>query len=261
MNKIRFNIKELSLHIGVWSIAVLFIAQFSDMRFFRFWYPLIQFALIFYLNYFLLFNRILLRKQYFLFAVINILLVVFFRFDWWVHELFDNGAHLLKPDNHKYDIRGGINHGWMDGLNGLFALFLPTVLATGIRIIQYRTTTKKIVVKQAVVEGKYIFVRSEYKLVKIVLDDVLCFESMKDYVKIWRKSAQHPTLTLMSLKSLETTLPQDKFMRIHRSFIIALNEIQAVERNQVVLSDGKRIAIAEQYKDVFFDFINRNCKE
>jgi DNA-binding LytR/AlgR family response regulator len=60
----------------------------------------------------------------------------------------------------------------------------------------------------------------------------------------------------MSLKSLESILRQDKFMRIHRSFIIAVGEIQAIDRNHVVLSDGKRIAIAEQYKVTFFDFIN-----
>jgi DNA-binding LytR/AlgR family response regulator len=115
--------------------------------------------------------------------------------------------------------------------------------------------------KQDSAAGKYIFVRSEYKLIKIILSEVLCFESMKDYVKIWRKSAQRPTLTLMSLKSLESILRQDKFMRIHRSFIIALDEIQAIEHNHVVLSDSKRIAIAEQYKATFFDFINRNCTE
>jgi DNA-binding LytR/AlgR family response regulator len=107
-------------------------------------------------------------------------------------------------------------------------------------------------------EDKYIFVRSEYQLIKIVLDDVICFESMKDYVKIWRKGIQHPTLTLMSLKSLESILRQNKFMRIHRSFIISLGEIQAVERNHVVLSDGKHIAIAEQYKTTFLDFVSRN---
>jgi two-component sensor histidine kinase len=137
-----FNIKELSVHIAIWVMAVLFISQFSDIRSFRFWYPLIQFALIFYLNYFLLFDRFLLRKKYLLFVIINVLIVALFRYDWLVHNLFDSNAYILKQEGHKQDISGGINHDWMDGLNGLFALFFPAIIANGIRIVQYRAKTE-----------------------------------------------------------------------------------------------------------------------
>jgi hypothetical protein len=264
MRKIYLNIKELSLHAAIGLMVALFVSQFSDIRSFRFWYPTIQFALIFYLNYFILFDRFLIRKKYFLFAIINILIVVLFRYDWWIHGLFDSGAHLLKPYVHKQDFSGGNNSGWTNGLSELSALFFPAVISSGIRLYRMRFKPLPAAEKAqewSAADGKYIFVRSEYKLIKIVLDDVLCFESMKDYVKIWRKNIQKPTLTLMSLKSLEAILRQDKFMRIHRSFIIALGEIHAVERNSVVLSDGKRIVVAEQYKTTFFDFINRNCTE
>lgn len=104
----------------------------------------------------------------------------------------------------------------------------------------------------------YIFVKSEYKQVKINLNDVIYFEGLKDYVKIWLKDQPKPILTIMSLKSLTEELPSIKFMRIHRSFIVALDKIQSVERSQVIMTNTTRITIAEQYKQAFQAFITGN---
>lgn len=104
----------------------------------------------------------------------------------------------------------------------------------------------------------YIFVKSEYKLVKILLSEVLYFEGLKDYIKIWLIGSPKPVLTLMSLKSLERELPVQEFMRIHRSFIVALNRIQSVERGQICLNGNVRITIAEQYRDRFQHFISNS---
>jgi DNA-binding LytR/AlgR family response regulator len=102
----------------------------------------------------------------------------------------------------------------------------------------------------------YIFVRSEYKQVKIPLNEVLYFEGCKDYIKIWLVNKSKPVMTLMSLKALEKELPPGSFMRIHRSFIIALNKIQAIDRSHVIINTTVRILVAEQYKNAFQDFIN-----
>jgi len=103
-------------------------------------------------------------------------------------------------------------------------------------------------------EKDFIFVRSEYRQIKIMLDNVLYFEGLKDYIKIWLKDTPRPILTLLSLKALEKALPSTKFMRIHRSFIIAFDKIKSVEKNQIVI--GKiRISIARQYKNAFQTFI------
>lgn len=103
-------------------------------------------------------------------------------------------------------------------------------------------------------EGDYIFVKSEYKQVKVYLNDIYYFEGLKDYIKIWVKGSPRPILTIASLKALEEELPVDKFMRIHRSFIIALDKIQTIERSQVVINDV-HITIAQAYKDAFNRFI------
>jgi DNA-binding LytR/AlgR family response regulator len=106
--------------------------------------------------------------------------------------------------------------------------------------------------------SNFMFVKSEYKQIKINLNDVLYFEGLKDYVKIWLKDATKPILTIMTLKSLEEKLPPKKFMRIHRSFIISLDKIDIVERGQVLFPNDTRITIAEQYKTKFNDFISGN---
>ncbi len=68
--------------------------------------------------------------------------------------------------------------------------------------------------------GKYIIVKSEYKLVQIAVDDILFIEGLKDYVRIYISSAEKPVTTLLSMKSIESTLPFPPFMRVHRSYII-----------------------------------------
>jgi DNA-binding LytR/AlgR family response regulator len=103
----------------------------------------------------------------------------------------------------------------------------------------------------------FIFVKSEYKQLKINFNEVLYFEGLKDYIKIWLVNQPKAILTLMSLKSLEEELPETQFMRIHRSFIVALDKIEEIERNQVIINN-QRITVAEQYKNKFQQFISKN---
>ncbi len=100
----------------------------------------------------------------------------------------------------------------------------------------------------------YLFVKSEYKQVKIDLSKVLFFEGLKDYVKILLTDNDKPILSLMSLKSLEEQLGSN-FMRVHRSFIINLEKVDAVERTHVVI--GKNfIKIGDQYKNQFQEYLS-----
>lgn len=100
----------------------------------------------------------------------------------------------------------------------------------------------------------YFFVKSEYKQLRIDLDDLCYIEGLKDYVKLYVKSQPNAILTLMSLKKMERLLPADRFMRIHRSFIVSLGDIEQVERNQIIIGD-KRITIADSYKERFSTFL------
>ena len=113
--------------------------------------------------------------------------------------------------------------------------------------------------KQPVVsEAKeFLFVKSEYKQLRIKLADVLYFEGLKDYIKIWLKDNPKAILTLMSLKSLEQELPETQFMRVHRSFIVSLKNIDVIERSQIIINK-QRITVSEQYKTAFLEFVNNN---
>ncbi|RLJ67368.1 LytTR family two component transcriptional regulator [Lacinutrix venerupis] len=106
-------------------------------------------------------------------------------------------------------------------------------------------------------EKEFLFVKSEYKQLRIKLADVLYFEGLKDYIKIWLKDNPKAILTLMSLKSLEQELPETQFMRVHRSFIISLKNIDVIERSQIIIND-QRITVSEQYKSKFLEYINNN---
>lgn len=101
---------------------------------------------------------------------------------------------------------------------------------------------------------EFFFVKSEYKQIKINFFEILYIEGLKDYVKIYLIDNPKPILTLMSLKKLEEELPFAQFMRIHRSYIIALDKIEAIERNHIVIGK-EQIAIAPNYKDSLMEYI------
>jgi two-component system, LytTR family, response regulator LytT len=103
---------------------------------------------------------------------------------------------------------------------------------------------------------EYIFLKVEYQLIKINLKDITHVEAYKDYVKVHLLNKTHPLLSLTSLKSMEEILPSDKFMRVHRSFIVALDHIESISRNVINIS-GTTITVSENYKETFLNFINK----
>jgi len=106
------------------------------------------------------------------------------------------------------------------------------------------------------IEDEYLFLKVEYQLVRIALNDILYIEGLKDYVKVWLKSAEKPILSLTSLKSLEEKLPSKRFMRVHRSFIVSLDKINSITRN--ALQIGKvNITVGDQYKEAFSHFLSK----
>lgn len=94
----------------------------------------------------------------------------------------------------------------------------------------------------------HFFVNVEYSLVKIVVDEILYVEGLKDYIKIHLSSAPRPVITRMSMKSIEEKLPSDKFIRTHKSYIAAMDKITSVKRDFVCIKE-KEIPVSESYKD------------
>lgn len=101
----------------------------------------------------------------------------------------------------------------------------------------------------------FVFVKDGTKLVKVRLEDILYVEGLKDYVTIHTKTQK--IVSLQRLKVLEDQLPSDKFIRIHNSFIVALNAIDVIHKGDVQIKDVM-LPIGETYKKSFRDFIDRN---
>ncbi|HEY9008656.1 MAG TPA: response regulator transcription factor [Ohtaekwangia sp.] len=101
----------------------------------------------------------------------------------------------------------------------------------------------------------YLFVNSEYNLVRIDFSDIAYIEGLKDYVKIFLLSSTRPVITRMSMKSLEEKLPADQFVRVHKSFIVSLNKITSIRKGRISLLKAQ-IPISEHYKDNLNRFID-----
>ncbi|WP_138482715.1 LytR/AlgR family response regulator transcription factor [Dyadobacter bucti] len=113
-------------------------------------------------------------------------------------------------------------------------------IAKALELFQYKRS------RQPEVAGS-IIVRSEYKMVKVVLDDIEFIESMEDYIKIHLLSIKHPVLTLMSLKGILEILPEYRFSRIHRSYIVPYASVQSIQNRKVKLLTGRELTISDSY--------------
>jgi DNA-binding LytR/AlgR family response regulator len=110
---------------------------------------------------------------------------------------------------------------------------------------------------QVEANAEFLFLKSDYKIRRINFSEILYIEGLKDYVKVYVVNETKPVLSLTSLKTLEGKLPESKFMRVHRSFIVNLEKINTIERSRIVF--GKTyIPVSDQFKDKFQDYLNKN---
>ena len=100
--------------------------------------------------------------------------------------------------------------------------------------------------------GGYIFVKVETKMVRVELDDILYIEGLKNYVSIYPKTQRIVTLQVM--KQLEEVLSPKRFVRVHRSYIVALDKITSIERQEIYIKD-RIIPIGNTYQEHFFKLL------
>ncbi|NDV58556.1 LytTR family DNA-binding domain-containing protein [Bacteroides sp. 519] len=100
-----------------------------------------------------------------------------------------------------------------------------------------------------------IYVKSDYKLLQIELKKILYIEGLKDYIKIYTEDNARPILSLMSMKSMEELLPDSKFMRVHRSFIVQKDKIKIIDRGRIVFEKAY-IPVSDSYKQAFQKYLD-----
>ena len=98
--------------------------------------------------------------------------------------------------------------------------------------------------------GQDIFLKTDYRIVKVSIPDIRYVEAMSEYLKVWVEGMPKPIITLLSMKKMEERLP-DGFMRIHRSYIINLSKIQEVNKNRVIMDAQTFLPIGDMYKEAF----------
>ena len=100
-----------------------------------------------------------------------------------------------------------------------------------------------------------IFLKTEYRIVKVSISDIRYVEAMSEYLKVHLSSENKPIITLLSMKKMEERLPST-FMRIHRSYIINLTKIQEVNKNRVIMDADTYLPIGDLYKEAFQAYLD-----
>lgn len=103
----------------------------------------------------------------------------------------------------------------------------------------------------------FLFIKSEYKIVRIKLSDIKYIEGMREYLR-FHLEHEKPIMALLSMKKMEKFLPAANFMRVHRSYIVNLNKITTIERSRIIFDKTVYIAVSEQYKAKFQKFLDDN---
>lgn len=101
---------------------------------------------------------------------------------------------------------------------------------------------------------EYFFVKTEHRMQKIFFNDILYVEGMKDYLRIVTHSQR--IMTLLSFKKIEDMLPKQNFMRVHKSFIVAIDKIESIERSRIKIVD-MLIPVGDSFKKDFFEMLDK----
>jgi DNA-binding LytR/AlgR family response regulator len=107
---------------------------------------------------------------------------------------------------------------------------------------------------------EFLFIKAEYKIIRINFNDIKYIEGMSEYIRIHLLNAK-PVMTLLSMKSIEEQLPPERFMRVHRSYIVNLSRISVIERSRIIFDGDVYIPVSEQYKEKFQHFVDQNFAE
>ncbi len=105
------------------------------------------------------------------------------------------------------------------------------------------------------ISDPYFFIKSNQKIEKILIDDILYIEALSNYVILHIKNKKH--IAYMSFKGIESQLPGDLFLKIHKSFIVAVNAIQTIDNNEVILADHI-LPISKSYKAAVMTRVEKN---
>ena len=101
-----------------------------------------------------------------------------------------------------------------------------------------------------------LYVKSDYRMLRVPVDSIIYVESMSEYVRIFVEGNAKPIVSLMSMKKIEEALPKNSFMRVHRSYLVNLDKIKEVAKMRIVYEGNVYVPIGDMYKENFFEYID-----
>lgn len=103
-----------------------------------------------------------------------------------------------------------------------------------------------------------LYVKSDYKMLRVPISSIKYIEGMSEYVRIFVEDNPKPIVSLLSMKKIEENLPADTFMRVHRSYLVNLNKVKEISKMRIVYDGDVYLPIGEMYKDKFFEYIDKH---
>ena len=133
-----------------------------------------------------------------------------------------------------------------------YSSFLRTIIKS--KKIRFRELEKSLKNLTEVSDHFFIKKDSSGKIVKVKYEDIVYIEASQNYISLIMEKSSH--LTYLTMKEIEESLPPDKFIRVHKSYIVNINKITAVDGNQILLNDNDKILIGSSYKTSFIQKLN-----
>ncbi len=135
-----------------------------------------------------------------------------------------------------------------DSLNYLH--FLEAVQKAMLQLLAGRKTTK-------LRDEHFFFIKSEYRIIKVNFDDIIFCEGLKDYTQVYTVRKTKPIITLQNLKTFAERLPANRFVRIHRSYIVSLQHVESITKKEVEIGD-RIVPIGNSFRSHLMEIVKRN---
>lgn len=174
-------------------------------------------------------------------------------------ELFDEfRPEGPRPDGFKPDGPRPLNPETKMALVGLLVVIMTLCVLATVKLLRKKpAVVPESSAPPAPEVPSTISFKTDYKTVTVALEDIRYIESMSEYVKIYLDSQPDPLVVLYSLKRLTAELPANRFMRIHRSYIVALDRIREANATSVVLDTPVTLPVGESYRPAFKEYLSQ----